>query len=53
MDTNVNHNDFEQALQILSLYLVDKIQTNYRRRRLRKICSDEAPWRSQVSLPKE
>ena len=41
-----------QALQILSLYLVDRIQSNHRRKRLRKICTDEGPWRSQVSRGK-
>ncbi|XP_046336681.2 cilia- and flagella-associated protein 54-like isoform X2 [Haliotis rufescens] len=39
-----------KALEKLSLYLPDAYRTANRRRRMRKISTDELPWRTQLSI---
>ena len=41
-----------KALEVLGLYLPDLYHTKLRRRRMRKIASDEMPWRCMVGIVK-
>ncbi|XP_064633928.1 cilia- and flagella-associated protein 54-like isoform X3 [Lineus longissimus] len=39
-----------RAFDVMSLYLPDLIRTAHRRRKLRRICTEELPWRSQLNI---